>query len=281
MQSQGSSFFAGQTLLTGLAMGESPRWHENRLWLSDWGAQEIVAVDLDGNSDIEVQTSFQFPFSIDWLPDGRLLIISGRDGLLLRRETDGTLAIHADLHSLSAGIWNEIVVDGRNHIYINGGPGIIALVSPDGSVRQVADGIDFPNGMAVTPDNRTLIVAESHANRLTAFEIATDGSLLHRRVWADLGDGAPDGICIDAENNIWYADVPHKRCVHVRAGGEVLQTIDLDRGCFACMLGGIDKKTLFLIASEWRGMEHIAEVAQARTGQVLSIEVSTPGAGWP
>ena len=269
------------TLLTGLAMGESPRWHENRLWFSDWGAQEIVAVDLDGNREVVVRTPFGLPFCIDWLPDGRLLIVSGRECLLLRRELDGSLVSHADLRGLSDKAWNEIVVDGRGNVYINGGPGIIALVAPDGSARQVADRIAFPNGMAVTPDNATLIIAESHGKRLTAFDITPDGSLSHRRVWADLGSGVPDGICVDADKAVWYGDVPNKRCVRVREGGAVLQTINLDRGCFACMLGGMGNRTLFLIAAEWRGMENIPEVARARTGQVLTAEAPAPGVGWP
>jgi sugar lactone lactonase YvrE len=223
-------------------MGESPRWHDDRLWLSDWGAQEIIAVDLDGKSEVQLRTSFGLPFCIDWLSDGRLLIVSGRDGLLLCREPDGSLVTHADLRGLGDGAWNEIVVDGRDNIYVNGGPGIIGRVTPDCTVRQVADGIAFPNGMAVTPDNTTLIIAESHGKRLTAFGIASDGSLSNRRVWANLGDSAPDGICLDADGAVWYADVPNKRCVRVREGGEVVQTINTDRGCFACMLGGADKK---------------------------------------
>ncbi|SRR6266550_3921082 len=270
-----------KTLLTGLAMGESPRWHEDRLWFSDWGAQEIVAADTDGNSEVVVRTPFGLPFCIDWLPDGRLLIVSGRESLLLRREPQGSLVTHADLRSLSDKGWNEIVVDGRGNAYINGGPGIIALLSADHSVRQVADGIAFPNGMAVSPDNATLIIAESHGKRLTAFDIAEDGGLSNRRVWADLGGGVPDGICIDAEAAVWYADVPNKRCVRVREGGQVLQTINVDRGCFACMLGGVGNRTLFIIAAEWRGMDNIAEVARARTGQVLTIEAPAPGVGWP
>jgi sugar lactone lactonase YvrE len=270
-----------KTLLTGLAMGESPRWHNDRLWFCDWGAQEIVAVDLDGNSEVAVRTQFGLPFCIDWLPDGRLLIISGRENLLMRQEPDGSLITHANLRSVSDKGWNEIVVDGRGNIYVNGGPGIIGLVAPDCSVHQVANGIAFPNGMAVTPDNSTLIIAESHGKKLTAFDIASDGSLSNRRIWAELGDGVPDGICLDAENAVWYADVPNKRCVRVREGGEVLQTIDVDRGCFACMLGGTDKKTLFIIATEWRGMDAIPEVARARTGQVLTIETRVSHAGWP
>ena len=269
-----------RTLTTGLAMGESPRWHEGRLWFSDWGAQEIIAVDLNGKSEVVLRTSFALPFCIDWLPDGRLLVVSGREGLVLRREPNGTLITHADLRGLSQAGWNEIVVDGRGNAYINGGPGIVLLTS-DGSVREVASSFAFPNGMAVTPDNSTLIIAESHGKKLTAFDIAKDGSLSHRRVWADLGSGVPDGICIDADKAVWYADVPNKRCVRVREGGEVLQTVTVDRGCFACMLGGADRKTLFIVATEWRGMEKIGEVARARTGQLLTITAPVPGAGWP
>ena len=268
-------------LLTEIAMGESPRWHENRLWFSDWGAQEIVTVDLDGNREVVVRTPFALPFCIDWTADGQLLIVSGREGLLLRRDPNGSLLKYADLRSIADGVWNEIVVDGRGKAYINGGPGIIALLTHNGSARLVADGIAFPNGMAITPDNATLIIAESHGKKLTAFDITADGSLSNRRIWADLAGGVPDGICIDADNAVWYADVPNKRCVRVREGGEVMQTVELDRGCFACMLGGKDKKTLFIVAAEWRGMENIAEVAQARTGQVLTVDAPAPGVGWP
>jgi sugar lactone lactonase YvrE len=228
-----------QTLMTGLAFGESPRWHEDRLWFSNWGMQEVWACDIEGKSEVMVRVPTTIPFCIDWLPDGRLLVVSGREGLLLRREPNGELVTHAMLSSL-ARIWNEIVVDGRGNVYINGGdfdaPGIIALVTPERSVRLVADGIAFPNGMAVTPDNKTLIVAESYGNRLTAFDIDADGNLLNRRVWAVLEGFAPDGICLDAEGAVWYGDVPNKCCVRVREGGEVVQTIHLDRGCFACML---------------------------------------------
>ncbi|MFB9983179.1 SMP-30/gluconolactonase/LRE family protein [Mesorhizobium kowhaii] len=282
---------APQTRLVteGLAFGESPRWHDGRLWLCNWGTGEIVAVDAGGNSEIVLTVPAVLPYSIDWLPDGRLLVISGREGLLLRQEPDGSLVTHADLRGLSKSPWNEIVVDGRGNIYINGGgpapapgqhfgPGTVVLITPDGAIRQVAENIAFANGMAITPDNRTLIIAESHANRLTAFDIVADGSLANRRVWADL-DGFPDGICLDAEGAVWYADVPNKHCVRVREGGEVLQTVTIDRGCFACMLGGADRKTLFIVAAEWRGFEHM--VSEARTGQVLSVEAPAPGVGWP
>ena len=277
-----------QTLMTGIAFGESPRWHDDRLWFSDWGAQEIIAVDLEGESEVIVRVP-SFPFCIDFLPDGRLLIVSASDRLLLRREPDGPLVTHADLSTLSEHPWNDIVVDGRGNAYIGNigfdfpeaefAPGTLALVTPDGSARQVADGVAFPNGIVVTPDNSTLIVAESYANRLTAFDITADGSLSNRRMWAELGGGVPDGICLDAEGAVWYGDVPNKRCVRVREGGEVLQTIALDRGCFACMLGGPDGKTLFMVAQEWSGMESTAE--EERTGQLLTSPAPAAGAGWP
>jgi sugar lactone lactonase YvrE len=278
------------TVMTGIVFGEQPRWHQDRLWFSDWGPPEIIAVDLDGNSEV-VLPAPSFPCCVDWLPDGRLLLVSARDGLLLCREPDGTLVTHGDLsHVSDPPPGNELVVDGRGNAYVNGpgfdmragaefAPGGIALVTPDGSARLVADGIAFPNGMLVTPDNATLVVADSYGRCLTAFDIAPDGSLANRRVWADLGDGVPDGICLDADNAIWYGDVPNKRCVRVREGGEVLHTVDLDRGCFACALGGGGRSTLFMMATEWRGPENMFQ--GPRTGRVLSLEAPAPGVGWP
>ncbi|ETA72185.1 MULTISPECIES: SMP-30/gluconolactonase/LRE family protein [Mesorhizobium] len=286
---QMQSVTPARLVTTGLAFGESPRWHGGRLWVCNWGTSEIIATDAHGNREIMLIVPAVLPYSIDWLQDGRLLVVSGREGLLLRQEVDGKLVTHADLRGLSKSPWNEIVVDGRGNIYVNGGgpapaageyfgPGTIVLITADGAARQVADDIAFANGMAVTPDNKTLILAESHGNRLTAFDIAADGSLSNRRAWADL-DGYPDGICLDAEGAVWYADVPNKHCVRVREGGEVLQTVTVDRGCFACMLGGADRRTLFIVAAEWRGFEHM--VGDARTGQVLSVEAPAPGVGWP
>jgi len=269
-----------RTLMTGIAMGESPRWHQGRLWFSDWGAQEIIAVDVDGRSEVAVRVPFALPFCFDWLRDGHLIIVSGREGLLMRSEHDGSLVTHADLRGFSEGGWNEIVVDGRGNAYINGRTGIV-LLPADGPVCQVADSFAFPNGMAITPDNSTLIIAESHGKKLTAFDIAPDGRLSSRRVWADLVSGVPEGICIDSHGAVWYADVPNRRCVRVREGGEVLQTVTADRGCFACMLGGPERKTLFVVATEWRGMEKIAEIARARTGQLLTMEAPAQGIGWP
>lgn len=274
-----------RVLLSGLAYVESPRWHNDRLWFAHWGTGEIVAVDVDGVSEVVGHGPGGLGWSLGWLPDGRLLVTGER---LMRREPDGSMLQHADLSGLSDD-WNEIVVDGRGNIYVNGRcdfnpgegdpPGIIALVTPDGSVRQVADAIAFPNGMIVTSDNSTLIVAESFAGRLTAFDIAADGSLSNRRPWAQLGDGVPDGICIDADGAVWYGDVPNQRCVRVREGGEALQTVELDRGCFACSLGGPDGRTLFILAAEWRGIEKLDEAIAARTGQVLTVRAPVPRPG--
>jgi sugar lactone lactonase YvrE len=276
-----------RTLMTGLMFGESPRWRDGRFWVSDWVAHEVIAVDFEGKSEVVVREP-SIPLCFDFLPDGRMVIMSGRR--ILRLEPDGSLAIHADLTNLGEFGWNEIVVDGRVNAYVNAAgfdlmagadfvPGTVAVVTADGSARQVADGIAFPNGMAVTPDNSTLIVAESYGKKLTAFDIEVNGDLSNRRVWADLGDGVPDGICLDAENAVWYADVPNKRCVRVREGGEVLQAIELDRGCFACALGGPDGKTLCMMAAEWRGPAAVADAV--RTGQVLIAPAPAPRAGWP
>jgi sugar lactone lactonase YvrE len=281
-----------QHLLDGLSFGESLRWHQDRLWLADWAAQEVVAVDRGGRPEVMARVDFPaFPMCIDWLPDGRLLIVAARDGRLLRQEPDGSLVTHSDLSGLAAPghPWNEIVVDGRGNAYLNNqgfdfpgdqfAPGMIALLTPDGSARPVADGIAFPNGMAITPDNSTLIVAESYGQKLTAFQIAADGSLSQPRLWADLGDGVPGGICLDAEGAIWYADVPNQQCVRVREGGEVLQTVDLDRSCFSCALGGTDRTTLFMMATQWRGTDRMTDTP--RTGQLLTARAPTAGVGWP
>jgi sugar lactone lactonase YvrE len=274
--------------MEGLMIGESPRWHDERLWLCNWGHGEVIAVGQDGRSEVVRQVPTGFQFSIDWLPDGRLLIVSGAEGQLLTLESDGSLNPYSDLRAISGKGWNELVVDGRGNAYVNGGgfdvmageefaPGQVALVTPDGAARAVAGGVAFPNGMAVTPDNSTLIVAESYAKKLTAFEIADDGSLSVGRPWALLGDGVPDGICIDATGAVWYADVPNKRCVRVREGGEVLDTIDVDRGCFACMLGGSDRRTLFIVAAEWHGMSGAADAPPS--GVVLSASAPAAAAG--
>jgi sugar lactone lactonase YvrE len=275
-----------RTFLTGLGVGESPRWHDGRLWFSNWGIPEIVAVDLDGNREVVAPGPKIAGYCLDWLPDGRLLVTGEQD--LLRLEVDGSLVRHADLSGLPIGP-NEVVVDGRGNIYVNlvgfgfgredFRPGTIALVTPDARARVVAEDIHFPNGMVVTPDGSTLIVAESWAGRLSAFDIDADGDLSHRRVWADV---TGDGICLDAEGAVWTQtnDDGKPACVRVREGGEVLDRIDLDRPCFAATLGGPDGRTLFMMVAIFPGVDRLDEMFRTRTGQVLTARAPVPAAGW-
>lgn len=268
-----------QTLVTGLDIGESPRWHRGRLWFCNWIKQEISAVDTRGNPEVILKLPFSsFPFSIDWLPDGRMIIVSNSDQPLLRMEHDQSLVPHADLTAMNIKNWNEIVIDGRGNIYINGGD-IIALITPDGTVHKMADGLSWPNGMLISPDHSKLVVAESFGNKLTGFNISADGSLGNRYTWADLKDGVPDGICMDGDGHIWYADVPNKCCVRVKEGGEILKKIDLDRGGFACILGGKKRRTLFIMSSQWYGFEKLMD--SRGTGQIQFTNVTSAGVGYP
>ena len=281
------------TLTTGRGLVESPRWHRGRLWFADWTAGEIVAVDVAGRSETVLHHQ-SLPLCFDFMPDGTPLLVSASALGLLRAEADGRLEPYCDLSTLSPNAANDIVIDGRGNAYVNNGnfdfatgpppgdraPGFLALVRPDGSCTIQAEDLAFPNGMAITPDNRTLIVAESYRNRLTAFDVAEDGALSGRRVWADLADGVPDGICIDADGAVWYADVPNQRCVRVRAGGDVAQRVELDRGAFACMLGGAAGDTLFVVAARWPGAQALATHTDW-DGSVFAVSAPAPGAGWP
>jgi sugar lactone lactonase YvrE len=283
-----------QVLATDLVIGESARWHDGRLWLSNWGAAEILTFDEDGHRELITKVPTTIPFSIDWLSNGQLLITAGPEQRLLRQEPDGSLVDHADLTGLPGGL-NEIVIDGRGTIYVDGGadfypdegvaPGFIAAISSDGTVRQVADGIAFPNGMAVTEDNSTLIIAESFAGKLTAFDITEDGSLDNRRTFAD---ALADGICMDAEGAVWtpswYDNAPC--CLRVAEGGEVLDRIPLDQSGFACALGGPEDRTLFMLTADWHMDEDFMDnlnrlTTGPHTGHVLTTTVSVPSAGWP
>jgi sugar lactone lactonase YvrE len=253
------------------------------------GAREVLAVDSEGKREVIIRVPTGLS-AIDFLADGRLLIAPWSGRQLLRLEPTGALVAHADLSNMSDYPWNDMVVDGQGNAYIGNlgfrvgeeefRPGLIALVTPDGSARQVAAGIAFANGMVVTPDSRTLIIAETRGARLSAFDITADGGLSNRRVWADLAGGRPDGICLDADNAIWYGD-PRGWCVRVREGGEVLHTLDVGPGCFACMLGGVDRGTLFLMASARPEPSTWGTSDPPRTGQVLAIEAPARGVGWP
>ena len=295
-----SSAVQPRVLLDGLAYVESARWHDGRFWFAHWGIGEVIAVDIDGKHEIVTPGPERLGWSIDWLPDGRM-ITTGDE--VTRHEPDGSTVQHADLRAIDDHGWNEIVIDGRGNIYVNSigfdfmagedpGPRLVSSrsITPDGDARQVADGIAFPNGMVVTPDNSTLIIAESFASRLTAFDIDADGSLSNRRVWAD-GVG-PDGICMDAEGAIWmpvrrHADPyptrrrPEGEFIRVLEGGEILERIQTDRAGFACALGGPDRRTLFMLCAEWQGVDAVDDVVARRTGQVLVADASAPGVGFP
>jgi sugar lactone lactonase YvrE len=283
-----------EVLLSGFGMGESPRWHDGRLWFSSWGTDEIIAVDPNGSSEVMGRGGGGSGWATNWLPDGRMLVTGAE---LTRVEPDGSRVRHADLSHISPYGWSEMTVDGRGNVFVDSvnfdfaefneviasgeAPGKIAMVTPDGEVREMADGLAFPNGMVVTPDNTTLIVAESFARRLTAFDIDSDGDLSNRRVWADV---TGDGICLDAEGAVWTTDVGPGDggvCLRIREGGEVLDRIELDRPCYACMLGGEDGRTLFMVAQKWFGHDRIDELIQAKTGRILTARVDVPHAGWP
>jgi sugar lactone lactonase YvrE len=277
-----------EVLLGGLGFAEGPRWHDGRLWFSDMGAARVVAVDLDGRAEVVLEVPTR-PSGLGWLPDGRLLVVSMRDRRVLRLEPDGEVVVHADLADLASFDCNDMVVDGLGRAYVgNAGFDLsarplevraaeVVLVTPDGEARVVDDEVVFPNGSVVTPDGSTLVVAETFGQCLTAFTIAEDGALTDRRTFASLRGTSPDGICLDAEGAVWVADANGSACLRVREGGEVVDRVDTGRGCFACMLGGADRRTLFLMTAE--GFEGAA--IRRRTAAIEVVEVEVPGAGYP
>ncbi len=277
-----------KVLAEGLSFGEGPRWHDGALYFSDFYHYTVNRMSPDGGLEVVAEVKNQ-PSGLGWLPDGRLLVVSMLDRRLLRQERDGTLNVHAELEGLATWHCNDMVVDARGRAYVgNFGfdthtPGTperganLVRVDPDGSVHLAAQDLKFPNGTVITPDGETLIIGETRGRCLTAFDVAEDGSLSNRRLWADLGANFPDGIALDAQGCVWVADPRNNCLLRVRQGGEILQTIELDRGAYACALGGSERKTLFIIAATGSG-EH----ARARQeGQVLAVEVEVGGAGLP
>ncbi len=274
-------------VLEGIAFGESPRWHDGRVWFSDWGAGQIVTVSSEGVPEVVVRVE-SFPLCFDFLPDGRLLAVDSARQRLLRRESDGSLSVHAELGAFSTKPWNDIVVDAVGNAYVNTigydfpqgepAPGSVVRVAVDGGVEPVADGLAFPNGMAITADGAALIVAESYANRLTAFDIGEDGRLGPAAgSGPDAGDDHPDGICIDTEGAVWYADVSHRHCVRIREGGEILDVVELDRGAFACILDrDAEQPQLYVVGQEYGTAEN-----SGPTGQLVKFPAPAPGAGRP
>ena len=274
-----------KVLADGLSFPEGPRWYADALYFSDFYTHRVHKLTSDGAIDV-VATVPNQPSGLGWLPDGRMLIVSMLDRKLLRLEPSGELAEHADLNTVATWHCNDMVVDSHGRAYVgNFGfdthtPGTapseanLALVSPDGRVTRAAEGLWFPNGSVITPDGRTLVVAETRANRLTAFEIGPAGELGARRVWADLGVHFPDGIALDAHGQIWVAD-PRNRClIRVAEGGDITSKVDLDRGAYACALGGIDGHTLYVCAATGSGT-----YAKSRLeGQILAMRVDVPAA---
>ena len=286
-----------------LAFGEAPRWHDGRLWLSDIFGKRVVAVGLDGEAD-EICTVDGHPSGLGWLPDGRLLVVSMTDRRLLRLEA-GELVEHADLSDVCPGNCNDMVVDGRGNAYVGnvgfpyphrGAPVPVrratqlVLVTSEGDIRPQPGTLMCPNGAAITADGATLVVAQSHMGRLTAYAIADDGSLHNERVFAELpaGRNNPDGICIDADGAVWYASPAQRCCMRVRDGGQLTHIVDTaPYECVACMLGGPELQTLFLVLVEPRdapGRESLVlggPAAPPGRSHVEALEVEVPGAGWP
>jgi sugar lactone lactonase YvrE len=276
-------------ILDGLVFPEGPRWHDGRLWFSDQHDKRVVAMNTDGTDETIVEVPQQ-PSGLGWLPDGRLLVVSMLDRMLMRLESDGSLVVHADLSALAPGSCNDMVVDAHGRAYVgNFGFDMYAgaapketcviAVEPDGTARVAADGLGFPNGSVITADGSTLLVGESMASRISAFDIAADGTLDNRRVWATIDHATVDGMCLDAEGAVWAACPFTGRVMRIREGGEVVDEVKgTHPGAFACMLGGDDRSTLYVCTAP----THVPDEARvAHAGRIEAVSVDVPGAGWP
>jgi sugar lactone lactonase YvrE len=248
-----------ELILNDIAFGESPRWHQGRIWFCDWVDGDVVSVEREGSDRTTHAHTDGFPICIDWDLDGNLLIVDGSSRQLLRQLADTTQVI-ADLSTSANGPWNEIVAHPMGQMYVNGigfdmmageppTTGVIACVDPGGKARVVAGDLAFPNGMAINTRGDTLVVAESHAGRITSFRIQPDGDLSDRAVFAKIASSAPDGLCFTADGTIWYADVPNRHCQHLDPTGNVIDTIEFDRGCFSCAIS--PEGELFVTATVW------------------------------
>ena len=278
-----------RTILDGLRFPEGPRWHDGRLWFSDMHDGRVLALDPQGRAETIFALEGDEPSGLGWLPDGRLLVVSMQRRQVLRREADGRLALHADLSALAHFHANDMVVDRAGRAYVgnfgfdlNGGAAQratnLALVHPDGRADVASDDMMFPNGTVITPDGGTLIVGESFRAQLTAFDVGADGRLSNRRVWATLERAVPDGICLDAEGAIWVASPVSKGVLRVREGGEVADRIEVEHQAYACMLGGADRRTLYVCTA---ATHDPAKTGTPRSGRIEAVEVAVPGAGLP
>jgi len=284
---------APRELASGLQFGEGPRWRDGRLWFSDFYDHAVKSVSLAGDLRTEFTIDDQ-PSGLGWQPDGTMLIVAMTSRRLLRRTPDGAVSVHADLGHIATFHCNDMVVDSAGGAYVGNfgfdldaaiGKGDVqaslvkaklAYVSPDGQARVAADDLAFPNGTVITPDGRTLIVGESFGGVLTAFDVGPGGDLSNRRVWAELAPRVPDGICLDADGAIWVANPQAPECVRVAEGGEILEVIDTGQPCYACMLGGNDGRTLFMLTAAGLGSS-----PERRTGKVIVAEVDVARAGLP
>ena len=284
-----------EPFLTGLYFGEGPRWHDGRLWYSDFFDLAVFSADPSGNRRREVDVPTR-PSGLGWLPDGRLLIVSMVDRVLLRQEADGELVRHGTLTPWATFHANDMVVSAEGRAYVGnfgfdldaavaGGPDrprarntSVVRVDPDGSSCEAAADLAFPNGTVLFPGGRTMVIAESMATRLTAFDVSPDGGLSNRRVWATLEGCAPDGICLDEEGCVWVANALAGECIRVAAGGEVRARLKTEDHCYACMLGGEDRRTLYMLTAP-TNTEEVAKAA--RRGRILQARVDVPGAGLP
>lgn len=292
------------TIADGFSYLECPRWHAGRVWLSDFYTHRVVAVSLDGTVE-DIATVPGQPSGLGWLPDGRLLIVSMKDRKLLRQEEDGSLVVHADLAPFATGHGNDMVVDDQGRAYVGNfgfdlmagepfAPASVVMVTPDGHVQVVAEDLRFPNGSVITPDGRTLIVDETFGNRISAFDIAEDGTLGERRDWASWGrmpdstaiedlllaaTVGPDGNTLDAEGCVWVADALGRRAARVREGGEIVDEVSTgDLSVFAVGLGGEDGRSLFLcLAPNFDETER----SVTREARLACVTVDVPHAGLP
>jgi len=276
-----------KVLIGGLAFPEGPRWREGKLFFSDMHAHQVLAVDMAGKREVICEVPAR-PSGLGWLPDGRMLVVSMTDRKLMRLDRDGLKTV-ADLSKLAPFDCNDMVVDARGRAYVgNFGFDLhagaqprtttLVMVTRDGAARVVAEELMFPNGTVITPDGKTLIVGESFGRRLTAFDIDADGSLKNRRVWAELGNSPPDGICLDAENAIWVACPTMSEVIRVKQGGEVTERIKVETDAFACMLGGADGRTLFVATAPNSDPE---KCRATRGGRIEITQVEVPRAGLP
>jgi sugar lactone lactonase YvrE len=287
-----------RVLADGIYFGEGPRWHEGRLWFSDFYAGAVKSVSLAG----DLRTEFEIddrPSGLGWMPDGSLLLVSMTRRQVLRRRADGAVQVHADLGHIADFHCNDMVVDAQGRAYVGNfgfdldaemeARGVeavladhatarLACVSPDGEVKVAAEDMHFPNGSVITPDGKTLIVGETLGARLTAFDIGADGALSGRRVWADIAPRVPDGICLDADGAIWVANPVAPECALIGEGGVVKETVATGDACYACMLGGDDGRTLFMLTAT-SSLAH--EAALAPKGKLVVATVDTPHAGLP